>query len=230
MILSHEFKFVFLKTSKTAGTSVEIALSRFCGPRDIITPISPKDEEIRKKLGYRGPQNYLMPLHQNTLPDWAKLILKGERRKKFYNHMSAEEVRALMDPDDWNGYFKFCVERNPWDRLISYYYWRCRTEPRPSVAEFLSSSDPSLLRHKGYDLYTIDDQVVVDKVCRFEQLDTDLEAVREHLGLPEKLELPRAKSGFRTDKRPYQEVLNDPERERIAELFKKEIDLLGYAF
>ena len=47
MIVSHKHKFIFVKTVKTAGTSVEIALSRFCGENDIITPIHPPDEELR---------------------------------------------------------------------------------------------------------------------------------------------------------------------------------------
>ena len=32
MIVSHEHKFIFLKTKKTAGTSIELALSELCGP------------------------------------------------------------------------------------------------------------------------------------------------------------------------------------------------------
>ena len=32
MILSHEHKFIFLRTKKTAGTSIELALSELCGP------------------------------------------------------------------------------------------------------------------------------------------------------------------------------------------------------
>ena len=43
MIASHQHRFIFLKTRKTAGTSVEIALSKVCGPDDIITEISPED-------------------------------------------------------------------------------------------------------------------------------------------------------------------------------------------
>ncbi len=34
MIVSHKYEFVFIKTKKTAGASVEIALSKFCGVED----------------------------------------------------------------------------------------------------------------------------------------------------------------------------------------------------
>lgn len=61
MILSHQHRFIFLKTNKTAGTSIEIALSQFCGPDYIIMPIPRKDELIREELSFRGPQNYGKP-------------------------------------------------------------------------------------------------------------------------------------------------------------------------
>ena len=48
MIISHKYKYIFLKTNKTAGTSIEIALSKHCDHNDIITPISAEDEAIRK--------------------------------------------------------------------------------------------------------------------------------------------------------------------------------------
>ena len=58
-IINHKYKFIFIKTRKTAGTSLEIALSKFCDSGDIITIIKPEDEKIRKKLGYQGPSNNL---------------------------------------------------------------------------------------------------------------------------------------------------------------------------
>ena len=38
-------EFIFIKTRKTAGTSIEIALSNFCKPEDIITCSLSKSEE-----------------------------------------------------------------------------------------------------------------------------------------------------------------------------------------
>ena len=130
MIISHRHKFIFLKTNKTAGTSVEIALSKFCGPDDIITPISPEDEEMRAQLGYLGPQNYVLPISSYGVYAAVRMLIKREKQQ-FYNHITAKEVKAYVGDQVWNSYYKFCIERNPWDRCTSLYYWRNKSEPRP---------------------------------------------------------------------------------------------------
>ncbi len=84
MIVSHQHRFVFLKTRKTAGTSVEIALSKICGPDDIISRISPEDEELRAAAGGRGPQNHESP----------PLV------RRAFNHMPAQKVRKVAGPRD----------------------------------------------------------------------------------------------------------------------------------
>jgi hypothetical protein len=227
MIISHKHKFIFLKTNKTAGTSLEIALSKFCGQDDIITPISPEDEEIRRKLGFPGPQNYLLPLSSYGFYDIVRRLNKREK-KHFYNHITAKEVKAHVGDEVWDNYFKFCVERNPWDRLISLYYWRYKSEPRPTISAFISSNAPLALKEKGYELYTINGVLAVDKVCRFENLSSDLEEVMKQVGIPEKLELPKAKSKFRKDKRNYRDIIGETDKAIIADLFFDEIGLLGY--
>jgi hypothetical protein len=39
MIVSHRHRFIFIKTHKTAGSSMEMALAPLCGPDDIVTPM-----------------------------------------------------------------------------------------------------------------------------------------------------------------------------------------------
>ena len=230
MILSHKHKFIFLKTNKTAGTSIEIALSKICGEDDIITPISAVDEEKRRQAGYRGPQNYLLPPSQYSLKDWAKRILRGEKKRQFYNHISAREVKQAIGDEIWNSYYKFCFERNPWDRVISHYYWHYKTEPRPSILEYLDSDKPEKIKQRGFGVYTIDGELAVDKVYKFEELSDSLEDIRQKLDITETFELPRTKSGTRKDKRSYQEILSEAEKNRVASLFNEEIRLFDYRF
>ena len=39
MILSHSHRFIFIKSAKTAGTSLESALSNDCDGKDLVAPI-----------------------------------------------------------------------------------------------------------------------------------------------------------------------------------------------
>lgn len=233
MIISHRHQFIFLKTSKTAGTSIEIALSRFCGPEDIITPISPKDEKIRRETGGCGPQNHDSRTVRRTLSEWFQARARGKHKPPFYNHMPARKIIQRIEPSVWDNYYRFCVVRNPWDRVISQYYWRNRdlpTEEMPSLAQFLKSADAASLMKKGFRLYTLKGRPAVHQLCYYESLEADLEKARLAIGLPEPLELPNAKGGHRKDKRPYQESFTPQTRAQVARMFRKEIALTGYRF
>lgn len=229
MIVSHRNGFIFLKTSKTAGTSVEIALSAVCGPDDILTPISPPDEETRRALGYPGAQNCLAGWREYTPLDWLRRGLQGRRKLRFYNHMPAREARPKLAAV-WDGYFRFCIERNPWDRVVSSYYWRHKTEPRPTMTEFLRRGGHLILKRKGIELYQIDGVDAVHRILRYEHLADEMEDVRRHLGLSAPLDLPRAKGQFRRDRRHYREILTDDEAAIIARDFAPEIARFGYTY
>ena len=226
MIISHRHKFIFLKTSKTAGTSIEIALSRICGEDDVITPLAKEDEELRRLLGCRSSQNYL--------PELSRLRQKPNRQltkqEGFFNHMPGHRVRSLVHPEVWRTYFKFCVARNPWDRVISQYYWRHQQEPRPDMTSFIRGPQVQTLMRKGYLLYTRDDEVLVDHICRFENLELEMQLLSERLNLEEQLQLTRAKGTSRADKRHYRAIFSQKQADLIATIFSKEIALLGYSF
>jgi hypothetical protein len=53
MIVSHSRRFIFIKTRKVAGTSVELFLSQLCSQEDIITPLG-VDEVLRPGMGARN--------------------------------------------------------------------------------------------------------------------------------------------------------------------------------
>ena len=231
MIISHKYKFIFFKTSKTAGTSIEIALSKFCDKDDVITPISKEDEQLRRKLGYRGPQNYKFSLSEYNLIDCVNFIFKFRKRRKkeFYNHISSKEVKTLINDSCWNSYYKFCFERNPWDKVVSQYYWKT-TEPRPSIEEFLQSRHLAGLKKRGFNIYTINKNISLDKVYKFEELNDSLSHIKRVLNLPENIILPKAKSKYRLDKKHYSEMFNNNEKNVINSKFEEEIKLFNYDY
>lgn len=227
VIVSHRYRFIFLKTAKTAGTSIEIALSKFLGPDDIITPVSADDELLRKQSGGVGPQNYRHP--PGTSGKSLKAVLNCLRKPAFYHHMPATEVRSLVGEHTWQSYFRFCVERNPFDRVISLYYWCCRKGHRPCISEFLQSARIQLLIQRGRQIYTASNgQLLVNRVLRYESLSEELEAVRLQLGIPEPLQLPLAKSGLRPPGLHYSQLLAEQDRQTIEALFETELQLFQY--
>lgn len=218
MIISHKYKFIFLKTKKTAGTSLEIALSRLCDERDVVTPIG--EEKLRKEEGGRP----------------GKLV-KTEK-VLFKNHVTASHVKAHINSKIWNNYCKFTIERNPWDKAISAYYFSKKgLEKRgkdsfPSLSEhliWLAKNRPRLL--SNWDIYTIDDEIAVDRVIFYENLTNDLSKLANDLGVRE-INLPKkkVKGDLRENKCHYREVLSQSDAELIKNICQREIETFGYQF
>lgn len=227
MIVCHEHRFIFVKTRKTAGTSIEIALAGLCGPRDVITRISPQDESTRRQLGFRGPQNDRMAVSRYTGQDWVRLLRRG-RLARFYNHATALEIRDHLEPAVWSSYFKFCFERNPWDKVVSAYFWDCKSGYTDTLENYVRTGRAN--KWSAFDQYSIRGDIAVDEVFRYENLDEELARIYRQLGAGTPPQLPRAKGTARSDRRHYSELLGEDERERIALLFAREIAHFRYRF
>jgi len=229
MMVCHEHRFIFLKTRKTGSTSVEIALSPHVRrDDDIVTRVNDKDEPLREALGARGRRNEEMPYRAYTFGDWRRLALR-RHRALVRSHAPAEQVRRIVGARVWDSYFKFCVERNPYDKAISLYYWRTRDQsPRPSLSDYLASAETRSL--SNFHIYSLGGRVAVDRVIPYETLDAGLAAVFRDLGLPGEPALPRAKGEHRGDRRPYAELLGTTDRAVIERACRREIEAFSYAF
>lgn len=234
MILSHKHRFVFIKTHKTAGTSLEIALSRYCGPRDIITPIREKDEAVRRSLGCPGPQNYLKPYSEYQFRDYSALLRKFRRARKFRNHIPASRIRERVPEEVWRTYFKFSVIRNPFDYVVSLYFWEMRKagRARESFRDYLMSNSEVIdnFCKKTY----VDGQCGMDFVVRFENLEDDLRVLSEKLGLPrqfyDEFRSLNAKKGVRPQNATTEEMFAGFHEgvDLIMDGCREEIERFGY--
>jgi len=233
MIVSHRHKFIFVKTGKTAGTSIEVALNGLCGPEDVCTPLGKRLTGRSSREGEEGlaPRNFMgrfVP-HLRLDAPWAvtkREIKDALRGRKFFNHMPAEYIRARVGKTVWDGYFKFCFERNPWDKTVSAYHWE-------SARNDLNEDFETWLERRGapsqVERYSVDGEIAVDFIGKFEELEADFHKALAQIGIAERPALGRAKTGYRQT-RSYREYYTERTREIVARTCAREIELFGYEF
>jgi hypothetical protein len=229
MIVSHQYQFIFIKTHKTAGSSMEMALGPLCGPDDIVTPM---ESNVHSDI----PRNY----HEDTL--LGKLYSRSRLTRKcihrhspllgrwFYEHMPAWRVRELIGEDVWNRYHKFCFERNPWDKVVSYYNWKKfgQGKPMPDFKTWVMCKTHRLPLDAS--LYFEGEQCLMDEVLEYKGFIGRFNDLCQRMNIPFSGNMPREKTNITSQPVDYREFYDEETREKIAQEFSREIRLMGYVF
>lgn len=123
MIISHKYKFIYIKTRKTASTSIELVLSTLLDPyqHDLATRLVKSDESLRSKLGIPGPMNFYR--HD------------GKGSIKWKPHTSLQNLFESELYDKIKDYMVISSIRNPYDRQVSSYYWDYRNVLKPRLSD-----------------------------------------------------------------------------------------------
>ena len=226
MIISHTHKYIFIKSAKTAGTSIEAALSAFCKGDDVVTPLGDYD------------------FNRNEKGEW---IHKSMNAEGFEQHEWGTAIREKVGPETWNEYYKFSIARNPWDRVVSLYEWFARKNPDPKLGKrflhrigmpFDETTELRKLFGKWVNdgdwqtndrFYVVDDELCVDFMIRYENLQEDFAAVTRRVGLPN-IVIPRLKTGIRPGRIHYSQYYNDASRHEVGERHKNDLRFFGYEF
>lgn len=219
MLVSHLKKFIYLKTKKTGGTSVEIFLEPYCrndgGTPEHYGPAIVSDAGI---VGYRG------------------LDLRGQT---WWNHMPGTQVRHLIGEDIWSRYHKFCIVRNPFDRLVSHWWMRVPSQLRPKVsgdigfarAEFSNWIETSPDLPTDRDIYLVSGRPCTDRILRYETLQEDLATLCQDLRIDaDPGTMGRYKGEFRARPESYHAYYSPAARATVEKKYAFEIGEFGYSF
>ena len=150
-------------------------------------------------------------------------------KRRFYNHLPAMKVKSRIACDIWDGYFKFCVERNPWDKTVSdFYMQRWERGGNLSFDEYIGRGYFRL----NYYMYTDPrGNVLVDRILKYENLIGELGEVFNKLGIPFDGSLGvSAKTEYRVDRGPYHTMYSDAQKSLVEKVFDPEIRMHGYQF
>jgi hypothetical protein len=221
VLISHRYRFIYLKTMKTASTSVEIYFEPACLPAEHYSDRRQETEQIVTEAGVIGARK----------PDTTK--------SEWFNHMPAAAVRDKVGPEIWSRYRKFCVIRNPFDKVVSW-WWHRRGIGQPGAERFrddqeiryafnswvLRTTDMMMDRDK----YVIGGELCVDRTLRYEHLLADTEELSEELGLAKSNSaMGKYNSGFRHSSMSFASYYEPAAAAKVAAWFDWELKHFGYS-
>lgn len=236
MLLSHRKKFIYTKTVKTAGTSIESYFERYCLPEGEWRFSHSREEHIGDDgiVGYRG---------------------RNSKGVVWRNHMPAAAIRDRVGNEVWENYFKFCVIRNPFTKLVSAYYMFVKEQQalttkqriakqikkisgRANAIDLVTGKTDidrfrSWIKNGGWvndrDKYLIDGQVCVDYFIRYEDIENGLKHVCEVLQVPYELErLPKLKGNISKRSLPISAFYDDETTMLVKKIYDFEFSEFGY--
>ncbi len=168
----------------------------------------------------------------------------------YGNHHTIREYMSTLTRDEFERFFKFCVVRNPWDRVHSAFqfldggglnrrdrHWAAREMKdvngfRDFVVRHLHRERIFHSVHFRPQLDWITDpagDIAVDMVARYERLGEDFALIRQRLGADNKCELQWV-NRTPNKTRSYRAMYDDRMAAVIEDLYGAEIKLLGYCF
>ena len=147
-------------------------------------------------------------------------------------HLSYPSLKSKFKKDI-SKYFSFTFVRNPWDRVVSEFFWRKScvhlNTKKLSLEQFVykikDMKNPHLASQHSF---IIDNQgkKLVDFIGRFEFLEKDFKTACNKANLSER-KLPCKN---KTKHRHYTEYYNNNTRDIIAEKYAKDIEYFNYKF
>ena len=200
-MISFQKRFLFVHIPKTAGNSIQSILRDYS--EDQLVALR-KEQDGIERFGLRNP-NY-----------------------KIKKHSTLSEYRDALENEQFRVLYKFTCVRNPWDRIVSYYFTPTQspeTWDRKKFGEIISKA-VSVADYLRLDPAEEDPFANVNYIIRFENLADDFRTVCGTLGISPAT-LPR----YNRSSREHYSKYYDAELRRLVQTrFAAEIERFGYAF
>lgn len=158
-----------------------------------------------------------------------------------FAHRTALEKIEEMGREAWDRKLTFTVVRNPWDKVVSHYHYRVKTNKtdlRDKPIEFREwvklaygdrdplYCDPPRMFMPQLDWITDENgKVLVDEIIRLENIDSEFDALLKKLGRT--ATLPHVKKSNRGS---YKDYYDEETIEIVRSCFEKDIERFGYDY
>lgn len=200
------------------------------------------------KSALRFAHNKFLSLKNNFLDDFIFIHINKNGGTSIscalqiaQEHLTAQEKISKVGQYMWNKKYVFTVVRNPWDRIVSHYHYRVKTNQtslRDLDVSFSQWIDLTLNQKNPffYDkpkmflpqyswLSDLRGNIIVDNIIRFENLQAEFNSLLEKLDLS--ATLPHVK---KTERGHYRDYFDSDSMKAVENYFGVDIDYFGYSF
>jgi hypothetical protein len=200
-MISFQKRFLFVHIPKTAGNSIQSALRDYS--EDELVALRREQDGV-ERFGLRNP------------------------KYKVKKHSTLTEYRTALGDAEFGRLYKFTCVRNPWDRMVSYYFTptqKAEVWDRKKFRKIISSA-LSVADYLRLDQGEEDPFANIDCIMRFENLADDFRTVCAALDISP-MKLPQYN---RSNREHYSKYYDDDLRELVHVRFAAEVERFGYAF
>lgn len=163
------------------------------------------------------------------------LDFKGVKDGRSMHHYRAYDLKREI-PYIFNSLYKFSIVRNPYDRLLSEYYWtpirNVGYKSGKTKVEFLNYVSEVVHKNQYYEniyndhfmpqyMFLYDKKLLIDHVFKYEDLDWVITYLKKKLNIESDLPLLN-RTKIKKDN------WNERQKERIYKLYKNDFILFNY--
>lgn len=223
MLVSYKYKFIFFKTIKTASSSLFSFFTPYCIPD-------------ATNFDYNELDNKYIGFYKTGIVGDPEC--KNSTQLRHVTCSRAKKIVNKIDEKIWKKYYKFCVVRNPWDLVVSKYYWKVRKEERKNVTfeYFVGILDDGInkmrTRQDLYKMHGKKNNYVCDFHIKYEKLNNGIKKVCKNCNIKDYdlKNLGQLKSDIRDKSIHYSHHYNNKTKDIVAKLYSDDIKRFGYEF
>lgn len=221
MLISHIYKFIYLKPKKVAGTSTEVFLKKYCINPNKISLFENQLQHNKNKISFKFPTESQYGIITNGIGE-------DTNNSPLITHATCEDIIKEVGNDIWDNYIKITNIRNPWDLAVSMFHWKSKlNNSNTNFDDFINQSWVQGDLRGNKKIWSYQGQFDFEYI-RFENLEEDILKVCEKLNIPvTNINLGHYK---KMDRKPYQEYYDEKTKKIIEAVYKKEIEFFNYKF
>ena len=143
------------------------------------------------------------------------------------SHLTVKEIIKIIGQDEFDSAFKFAAVRNPWDKVLSHYKYRVKTNQTSLGTNKIPFKDwvKQTYGAEKNPYYYDQHKIQIDDVMTFEALNEEFARISSKLKIS--ATLPHLNSTGKVD---YRTFYDDETRQIVEKWFADDIAYFGYEF